>query len=224
MFLRYTKKYYISAEIQCDMLDMVWQHIPCDFLLQLCPNTTGRRHVSFKLVLSEITQNYPLVTQSSAHSVNLMEWMHSNVPQPELKTAWIWWINCSKLKRPTGNECLSIANATPSPRSLQPSTTPGVISVFFSHLHCRTRTMAQVPTLVAKSLFTTTQLALSNMKTLFWLCCNYLKQLSPLYASKGAKITQPVMGGYGESVGLIFQPLLLTHGSSRTIMMVHCNK
>lgn len=94
------------------------------------------------------------------------------------------------------SHCLSIANATPSPRSLQPSTAPAVMSVFFSHLHCRTSTMAQVPTLVAKSLFNTMQLPLSNMKTLFWSCCNYLKQLSPPYASKGAKITQPIVVGY----------------------------
>lgn len=122
--------------------------------------------------------------------------MHFNMLQPELKTAWLWWINCSELKRPTGNECLAIANATPSPGSLQPYTTPGVMSVFFNHLHCRTRTMAQVPTLVAKSLFNTMQLPLSNMKNLFWSCCNYLKQLSPPYASKGAKITQPIIVGY----------------------------
>lgn len=127
---------------------------------------------------------------------NLMEWMHSNILQPDLKTARLWWINCSALKRPTGNECLSIAHATPLPGSLQPSTTPGVMNVFFNHLHCGTSTMAQVPTLVGKSLFNAMQLPLSNMKTLFWSCCNYLKQLSPPYASKGAKITQPIMVGY----------------------------
>lgn len=60
-----------------------------------------------------------------------------------------------------------LQNATPSPGSLQPSAAPAVMSVFFNHLHCGTSTMAQVPTLVAKSLFDAMQLPLSDMKTLF---------------------------------------------------------
>ncbi len=97
---------------------------------------------------------------------------------------------------PTGNECLSIANVTPLPPSLQLSTNRGVMIVFFNHLHCRTSTMAQVATLVAKSLFNTVQLPLSNMKSFFWSCCNFLKQLSPPYACEAAKIAQPIMAGY----------------------------
>lgn len=142
---------------------------------------------------SEISRYDPII---SLFSVNWLEWIHPNMLQPELKKASLWWINCSELERPTGNEYLSIANATPLPGSLQPSTPPGVMSVFFNHLHCRMSKMAQVPTLVAKSLFNAMQLPLSNMKTLFWSCCNYLKQHSPPYASKGAKITQPIMVGY----------------------------
>ncbi len=122
---------------------------------------------------------------------------------------------------------MSIANATPLPGSLQPSTTPGVMSVFFNHLHCRTSTMAQVPTLVAKPLFNAMQLPLSNMKTLFWSCCNYLKQLSPPYASKRCQDHTAnnccLWAGYGESVELLFQSLLLTHRARWTIIIVHCN-
>lgn len=109
-------------------------------------------------------------------------------------------------------------------------TPPGVMSVFFNHLHCRTSTMAQVPTSVAKSLFNNMQLSLSNMKTSsFESCCNYLKQHSPPYAPKGAKITRPVMVGYGLVVEkkkvrtASFQSLLLIHGPSWTIIMVHCD-
>lgn len=96
---------------------------------------------------------------------------------------WQWMSVCCK--------CHSIA-------WLSAHTPPGVMSVFFNHLHCRTSTMAQVPTSVAKSLFNNMQLSLSNMKTSsFESCCNYLKQHSPPYAPKGAKITWPVMAGYG---------------------------
>ena len=106
-------------------------------------------------------------------------------------------------------------------------TTPGVMSVFFNHLHCGTSTMAQVPTLVAKSLFNAIELPLSNMKNLFWSRCNYLKQLSPPYASKRCQDHTANNGwlwaGYGESVGLLFQSLLLTHGASWTIIVVHCD-
>lgn len=43
----------------------------------------------------------------------------------------------------------------------------GVMSVFFSHLHCRTSTMAQVPKLVTKPLFTAIQLPFSTRKKPF---------------------------------------------------------
>lgn len=119
--------------------------------------------------------------------------MHSKVLQKQFKTAWLRWINCGELKRPTGNDSLSIANATPSSGFLQPSTPPGVMSVFFNHYHSRTSTMAQVPMLVAKSLFSIMLPSQKNENPL--LIMLHLPQHS-LYASKGAKITQPVMAGY----------------------------
>ena len=50
-------------------------------------------------------------------------------------------------------------------------------SIFFNPLQCRTSTMAQVPTLDAKSFFEPMQLSLSSTKTLFRSGCNCLKPL-----------------------------------------------
>lgn len=149
--------------------------------------------------MSALRQNHSkislCVSVIGSFCANLLEWMLSNVMETRLETARLGWINCSEPKRPTGNECLSIANATPLPGFLQPRTPRAGTGHFFNHSRCRTSTMAQVPTLVAKSPFNAAQLPLSSMKTVFWSCRNYLKQPCPSYTSRGAKITQPIMAG-----------------------------
>lgn len=145
----------------------------CMNLYSLCMSHTFRNH-------SKIIFPYQVI---SSFWVNLPEWIHSKMLRPEIRNSLTMMDQC-ELKRPTGKQCHFIADATPLLHSLQPSTTPVVVSVlFFNHLLCRMSTMAQVPPLVAKSLFNAMQLSLSKMKSLFGSCCNYLKQLSLLNAS-----------------------------------------
>ena len=94
---------------------------------------------------------------------------------------------------------------------------------FLHHLHCRTSTMAQVPTLVAKSLFKAMRLPLSKMKTVFWSSCNYLETtLSSICIYRCQDHTANngwLCAGYEDRVGLFY----LYYWPSWTIIMVHCN-